>query len=190
MQRYSSAGPGLFASQQDACRNPCLRVRTCVYIYTPHRVYTVHTQGHNVHMGLRTLSASRRLRGSHSPSMSHSGPQDHGTAPQCVRCCTSAAHTSQGSTTLPCIPVGSLGTGFVPVHSLPQAPCRVLPALSSGDLLPWAEVATGLVGTAKAGRTSSGLRPETSAAQDGAAESCRCLCGWLWPSDPMFTQGG
>lgn len=63
MQRYSSAGPGLFASQQDACHNPCLRVRACVYIYTPCGVYTIHTQGRSVHTGVCTPMASRRWRG-------------------------------------------------------------------------------------------------------------------------------
>lgn len=56
--------------------------------------------------------------------------------------------------------------------------------------LPQAEVATGPLGTAKAGRARTGSKPGTSAAQDGTAESCRRFCGWLWPSDPMFTQGG
>lgn len=68
--------------------------------------------------------------------------------------------------------------------------CALSHPLCSGDLLPRAEVATGLVGTVKAGRAGTGCRPETSAAQDGTVESCWRFCGWLWPSDPMFTQGG
>lgn len=53
MQRYSSAGPGLFASQQDACRNPCLRVRArmCIYIHTLRCVHRTHTGTQRAHRG-------------------------------------------------------------------------------------------------------------------------------------------
>lgn len=50
MQRYSSAGPALFASQEEPCRN----LHSCIYIYTACAVYTVHTRGHGVHTGVHT----------------------------------------------------------------------------------------------------------------------------------------
>lgn len=80
----------------------CVCAHVYIYIHMHRGVYTVHTQGHSVHTGVRTPLVLRRWHGcpatrSHSPCRSHPGHWSHGTAPQHVYCCTSAAHASEGS---------------------------------------------------------------------------------------------
>lgn len=78
------------------------------------------------------------------------------------------------------------GTAPPRAGSLPSAGPSAAVTFCHGQRLPQARLARRL----QAGPASAGCGPGTSAARDGTAESCRRVCGWPWPSDPVYTRGG
>lgn len=103
-----------------------------VYIYTHPAVCTVYTRrdtactrGCTPHQP-RADSVGALLRTSTAPAGRMLGPGAMAQLPSVCTAVPALCMPARAPATLPCSAVGGLGAGFAPVHSLPQALCRVL----------------------------------------------------------------